>query len=309
MPRSTPSGQHLPILPDEILDILKPRPGQVIVDATLGYGGHSTLIYPHLQPRGRLFGFDIDREQLSLTAARMSDLGDGFEAIAGNFAGIVSPLAERGVLEVHGLLADLGMSSMQVDDPSRGFSFSRDGSLDMRMDRNRGETAAEFLQRIDQAALAQVLEEYGDEPQAEAIAKTIVRRRTEGPLTTTRQLAKLIEDEVPVRIIHGPNQPTPQQQRIRPIARVFQALRIVINRELSNLDALLRLAPGILAQGGVVAIMSFHSGEDRRVKAAFRDGLERGQYREISPDPIRASPSERYGNPRSRSAKLRWAKR
>jgi 16S rRNA (cytosine1402-N4)-methyltransferase len=205
------------------------------------------------------------------------------------------------------ILADLGMSSMQVDEPGRGFSFAREGPLDMRMDPTRGRSAAELLATLPAKDLAEAFREFGDEPQAEAIAAAIVAARSKSPPRTTTELANLIQQAAPVKVIHGPGQGTPRQQRIRPVARVFQALRILVNRELANLDALLRALPGCLKPGGRAAIISFHSGEDRRVKQAFRDGQRLGTYSKVSEEPIRASEQERWSNPRSRSAKLRWA--
>jgi 16S rRNA (cytosine1402-N4)-methyltransferase len=209
------------------------------------------------------------------------------------------------------LLADLGMSSMQVDDPERGFSFSRDGPLDMRMDRTRGRTAAELLNSLPETELAAAFRELGDEPQADRIGAAIVRRRAIQPLERTRELMDLILEAAPVAVNphHRKGEPTPRQQRIRPAARVFQALRIMVNRELANLQELLRVLPWCLRPGGRAAIISFHSGEDRLVKAAFKEGLRTGLYSKISEEPIRPSIGERMENPRSRSAKLRGATR
>jgi 16S rRNA (cytosine1402-N4)-methyltransferase len=176
------------------------------------------------------------------------------------------------------------------------------------MDRSRGKTAADLLNTVPAADLATAFRDLGDEPQADAIAKAIVAKRNAQPLTTTRQLADLIADAAPVRLEKGPGAPTPRQQRLRPAARVFQALRILVNRELANLTALLRVLPTALAPGGRACVISFHSGEDRLVKQAFRDGLRSDVYSAVCEDAVRATWAERQANPRSRSAKLRWAK-
>jgi 16S rRNA (cytosine1402-N4)-methyltransferase len=202
------------------------------------------------------------------------------------------------------VLADLGMSSMQVDDPGRGFSYVRDGPLDMRMDRSRGRTAAQVLNTIAEAELARALRELGDEPEAELIAAAIVRAR---PLERTTDLVRVITEAT--RAGSWRLHPTPGKWNLHPAARTFQALRILVNRELANLDQLLRVLPHVLRPGGVAAIISFHSGEDRLVKAAFKDGLRAGMYEAASDEPLRPGPGERYDNPRARSAKLRWARR
>jgi 16S rRNA (cytosine1402-N4)-methyltransferase len=206
------------------------------------------------------------------------------------------------------LIADLGMSSMQVDDAERGFSYARDGPLDMRMDRTRGRPASELLAAIEPADLARALRELGDEPAAEALAKVIVPAARRGELKRTGDLARLVQQTV-----GAPAQwklrPKPGKWELHPAARTFQALRILVNRELANLEQLLRLLPTVLRPGGRAAIISFHSGEDRLVKAAFREGRRAGAYDAGSDDPVRAGPRERESNPRSRSAKLRWVRR
>lgn len=209
---------------------------------------------------------------------------------------------------VDSLLADLGMSSMQVDDPTRGFSYVREGPLDMRMDRTRGRPAAELLASLSPQELARALREFGDEEQAERLAPAIVQAARTGELATTVQLAELIQRTLglrkPWKLRAGP-----KKWNLHPAARTFQALRILVNRELANLAHLLRILPDVLRPGGVAAIISFHSGEDRLVKTAFRQGLRAGIYSAIADEPIRAGEEERWTNPRSRSAKLRWARR
>jgi 16S rRNA (cytosine1402-N4)-methyltransferase len=292
----------------EVLAALDPKPGDVAVDCTLGRGGHAAEFLKRVGPDGWLIAFDLDPANLEPARERLSQIGENFDLHHGNFAGVANVLAAEN-LQADVLLADLGMSSVQVDLVERGFSFSRDGPLDMRMDPTRGRTAAELLATLSPQELATAFHELGDEPEAEKIAAAIAEHRKKKALTRTRELAELVREAAPVRIERGPNQPTERQQRIRPIARVFQALRILVNRELASLDALLRTLPSGLAPGGRAAIISFHSGEDRRVKAAFRAGMRAGVYEEISDLPIRATPQERFDNPRSRSAKLRWARR
>jgi 16S rRNA (cytosine1402-N4)-methyltransferase len=305
--RSTPEGEHRPVMLDEVFTALDPQPGQVIVDGTVGFAGHAAELLARVGPTGRLIGLDLDADNLPKARARLDAVGHPFALHHGNFAGLAQVLAAEGLLAVDAVLADVGVSSMQIDDPDRGFSYSRDGPLDMRMDRSRGKTAAQLLNTLPEAEIARALREYGDEPQADAIAAAVVAHR---PLERTRELAELIARAAPVTIERpGPGVPTPRQQRLRPAARVFQALRILVNRELANLAHLLRVLPDVLKPGGRAAVISFHSGEDRLVKQAFREGLRAGVYAAVRADAVRASEKERVVNPRSRSAKLRWARR
>jgi 16S rRNA (cytosine1402-N4)-methyltransferase len=304
--RSTPAGEHRPVLLKEVLTALRPAPGEVAVDCTLGWGGHAVELLRRIGPNGRLIGFDLDGENLPHVQERLSALGFPFSLHHSNFAALPALLAQEGLDGTDLLLADLGMSSMQVDDSGRGFSYRRDGPLDMRMDRQRGRSAAQLLATLDQAALAEALRELGDEPHADKIAAAVVAARSESPPQTTAELAQLISEAV------GQTgtwrlQPQPGKWELHPAARTFQALRILVNRELANLEQLLRVLPTCLRPGGRAAIISFHSGEDRLVKAAFRDGLRTGVYRAVGDEPVRASSDERFSNPRSRSAKLRWA--
>jgi len=306
-PRSTPDGEHRPVLIDQCLRVLNPQPGQTFVDCTLGFAGHSAEILARLGPSGLLVATDLDPLNLPRATEKLEALRLPFVAHQGNFAGLSAVLAAAGVGQVDGLLADLGMSSMQVDDPERGFSFMRDGPLDMRMDRSRGRTAAELLNTLPEAELAAAFTELGDEPEAEKIAAGIADHRSAKPFERTTELRAVIEAAAPVTPILGPGFGSARKQVMLPTTRVFQTLRILVNRELANLSQLLRVLPTILKPGGVVAIISFHSGEDRLVKTAFRDGLRAGIYSAASDDPIRPSDEEKLDNPRSRSAKLRWA--
>jgi len=305
--RSTPAGGHRPVLLAEVLSVLAPPSGAVIVDATVGAGGHAVELLRAAGPTGKLIGLDRDPEHLELARARLAETGLPFALHHANFAGLPAVLAAEGVEAVDAVLADLGMSSMQVDDPGRGFSYVRDGPLDMRMDRTRGRSAADLLATIDREELAAALAELGDEPQAAVIAAAIVKARKQQPLERTAQLAQLIRDAVGKQ--HWQLRPAPGRWEIHPAARTFQALRLLVNRELPVLEQLLRLLPYCLRPGGKTAIISFHSGEDRRVKAAFRTGLQDGTYAAISATPLRASFAERGSNPRARSAKLRWGQK
>jgi 16S rRNA (cytosine1402-N4)-methyltransferase len=310
-PRSTPAGEHRPVMLDEVLAALNPLPGDVVVDGTLGFGGHAVELLKRIGPTGKLIGFDLDPGNLPNVRERLEEVGHPFSIHHGNFAGLAKVVGEESPDGCDCLLADLGMSSMQVDDPARGFSFMRDGPLDMRMDQSRGRTAAELIATLSQEELAEAFLELGDEPDAGKIAAAIVEVRKHTSIGFTRQLMKLIREAAPVKVNPHPlkGQPKPWQQKVRPTARVFQALRILVNRELTNLQELLRVLPYCLKPGGRAAIISFHSGEDRIVKSAFKEGLRAGVYAEASEEPIRSTYEERGANPRSRSAKLRWARK
>jgi 16S rRNA (cytosine1402-N4)-methyltransferase len=306
-PRSTPPGEHRPVLLDEVLAALDPSPGAVIVDCTVGWAGHSVELLRRAGPTGRVIGLDLDADNLPRARERLEAVGFPFSLHHANFAALPSVLAAEGVEAVDCLLADLGMSSMQVDDAERGFSYVRDGPLDMRMDRSRGRPASQLLATMPEEELARALRDLGDEPEAERLAAVIGAAAQRGELQRTRDLARVIMEVTkaePWRL-----HPRPGKWNLHPAARTFQALRILVNRELANLEQLLRVLPAVLRSGGRAAIISFHSGEDRLVKAAFRDGQRAGTYAAIAPEPIRATLEERAANPRSRSAKLRWARR
>jgi 16S rRNA (cytosine1402-N4)-methyltransferase len=296
----------------EVLQFLKPYSGEVALDCTLGFGGHARALAEQLGPGGHIIGLDLDPEGLDRARAILSTAGARASVFCANFASAPQVLATMGLQLVDMVLADLGMSSMQVDDPERGFSYARDGRLDMRMDRSRGRTAAQVLATISQEDLARALHRVGDEPLANEIANAIAEYRKQAPLERTIQLADLVARTV------SPAADGSSKWRLRvprgrwkshPAARTFQTLRILVNRELANLEHLLRILPGILRPGGRVAIITFHSGEDRLVKSYFRDALASGRYQAIADHPIRPSESEKLANPRARSAKLRWAVR
>jgi len=295
----TPAGTHRPIMVMEILEVLAPQPGEVAVDCTLGYGGHTLEILKRIIPGGRLLGLDTDPIELPKTEARLRALGFGpevFTAHRSNFAGLPQVLAGAGLEGADLMLADLGVSSMQIDDPLRGFSTKADGPLDMRMNPQRGQSAAALLAKIQAAALAEMLVTHADDPNASTLAPILAGRK----LRTTAELANAIRSALP-RLMKDEVDLT--------IRRVFQALRIAVNDEFSALDSLLRVLPTCLRPGGRVAILTFHSGEDRRVKKAFEAGSQAGVYAEISREVGRPSPEERRANPRSSPAKLRWARK
>jgi 16S rRNA (cytosine1402-N4)-methyltransferase len=304
--RSTAAGAHVPVLLAEVLRLIDPQPGHVVADCTLGFAGHALPLLERVGPAGLLVGLDLDPANLEPAREKLSGTGNPFHLHHGTFAGLQTALGEAGQWQVNALLADLGMSSMQVDDRRRGFSFMRDGPLDMRMDPTRGPTAADLLNTLPAADLAAAFRDLGDEPRAEAVAVAVAAAR---PVTTTSQLRELIDRAAPVQVLRGVGFPPERKQLLAPATRVFQALRMLVNREKPALEQLLRALPQVLAPGGVAAVIGFHSGEDRLVKAAFRAGRRDGTYSAGSDDPVRPTPAERLANPRSRSAKLRWVRR
>jgi 16S rRNA (cytosine1402-N4)-methyltransferase len=306
--RSTPAGQHLPVLLSEVLVALAPTEGNVIVDCTTGWAGHACELLRRIGSNGRVIALDLDPENLPTARERLGQVGHPFSVHHMNFAGLPGVLANEGIESVDGVLADLGMSSMQVDDADRGFSYARDGPLDMRMDRTRGRPASAVLASIAPEELARALRELGDEPEADRLAPVLVEAARAGALQRTGDLVSVIQKALDAPA-NWKLHPKPGKWNLHPAARTFQALRILINRELANLEQLLRVLPTVLRSGGRAAIISFHSGEDRLVKTAFRDGLRLGVYGSVTEEAIRATFAERQANPRSRSAKLRWARR
>lgn len=313
----TPAGTHVPVLVAEIVAALRPGPGDVLVDCTLGYGGHAAALLSGIGPTGRLIGLDVDHVPLQLTAQRLGGVLHDPAGPTGrshpprislhrcHFAGLGKVLARERLDGCDIILADLGSSSMQLDDPARGFSYKHDGPLDMRMDERLPITAADLLATLSLDELSAMLRELADEPDHDGIAREIVRRRAIQPITRTRQLARLI------LAVKGRPQPaapeTPAAVERHPAALTFQALRMRVNDEVGGLQQFLRIAPYCLRAGGRLGIVSFHSGEHRRVQQAFRCGLDAGVYAQISETPLCPTPQEITANRRSRAARLRWA--
>ena len=300
----TPAGMHIPICVKEILEILDPKPGETGLDATLGFGGHAQVLLARLAPGGRLFATDVDPIELPRTTARLRGLGFSEEAFIPrrmNFAGIMGLLPEAGG-GFDFVLADLGVSSMQLDNPARGFTYKFDGPLDLRLNPSRGAPASELLKSISLKALTALLAENADEPHAEAIARAIKGSLT--AIATTVQLSGTVR----AALEKLPSKETDTAIK-RSLQRTFMALRIGVNEELSVLDRFLTALPWCLKPGGRAAILSFHSGEDRRVKKAFAKGEAEGIYSGVAPTCLRPSPEEEKKNSRSSSAKLRWAVR
>jgi 16S rRNA (cytosine1402-N4)-methyltransferase len=293
----TPAGSHRPIMVAEVLAVLDPQPGEIAVDATLGYGGHAREILSRLRPGGRLLGLDADLIELPKTEARLRALGFDertFTAHRTNFAGLPQLLARMEIAGVDLILADLGVSSMQLDDPRRGFSLKLEGPLDLRMNPERGSPASILLEKLSPEKLGRMLLENSDESHP-ALAAALAG----GTFPTTRALADAVRAALPS---------LKEAERELSVRLVFQALRIAVNDEFSALNAFLRNLPACLNPGGRVAILTFHSGEDRRVKKAFEAGLREGHYVEIANEVARPGSEERRANPRAISAKLRWAR-
>ena len=299
----TPAGMHISIMVQEILDVLQIQPGQTGLDATLGYGGHTRRMLECLQGQGHLYATDIDPVESEKTRARLEALGYGPDLLTirrMNFAQL-DQVAPGEPFDF--VLADLGVSSMQIDDPERGFTFKHDGPLDLRLDPTAGTTAAQRLRELTEEELSAMLVENADEPYAEPIARAVMRVFQQGGrIDTTRQLAAVVETALAF---------LPAAERKEAVKkscqRTFQALRIDVNSEFEVLYSFLEKLPGVLKPGGRVAVLTFHSGEDRLVKKAFRQGLRDGVYSEVAQEVIRPSAQECFQNPRARSTKLRWA--
>jgi 16S rRNA (cytosine1402-N4)-methyltransferase len=291
--------RHVPVLPVETLDLLNPASGEVFVDCTVGAGGHARLLAERVAPNGRLIGLDQDAAMLALARPRLEGLP--VTLVQANFDQLRQALDNLNIPAVDGVLADLGFSSDQLEDPARGLSFLQPGPLDMRLDQTIGETAAELLHRLDERELADVFWHYGEERFSRRIARKIVETRRHEPLETTEQLAELVRRCVPRTKGKGW-----KTKPIDPATRAFQALRIAVNDELGALERLLAELPRVVKPGGRVAIISFHSLEDRRVKQAFRD---KTVWAALTKKPVTAGEDETRRNPRARSAKLRAARR
>jgi len=303
--------EHLSVMPAEVLEYLAPRPGGTYLDGTLGGGGHASLILEACGPDGRLFGFDRDMTAIGAASARLATFADRFRALCGNFADMEGVLGSIGVASIDGFILDLGVSSHQLDTAERGFSFQKDAPLDMRMDRGRGETAADLVNRLSHGELARIIREYGEDRWAGRIASRICEARETGEISGTLHLAEIVKGAIPRKA---------WEERIHPATRTFQALRIVVNDELGSLEIGLAAAVRLLRPGGRGVVISFHSLEDRIVKQMFRrlsTGCicpkelpvcscgHRPEVRVLTSRPVLATEDEVAQNPRSRSAKLR----
>ncbi|GIW46646.1 MAG: ribosomal RNA small subunit methyltransferase H [Deltaproteobacteria bacterium] len=306
---------HKPVMVREVIEFLNPSPGGIYVDATLGLGGHTEAILKASGAKARVIGFDVDEQALSLAKKRLCAFSENVVFVNENFSRIEEVLKSLGIEEVDGVVADLGLSSFQLEGSKRGFSFLRDEPLDMRMDKRIGVTAFNLINELDFEELYNIFKTYGEERWARRIARCIIRYRSQKPIKTTLELAEIVSEAIPKRF---------HPRGIHPATRVFQALRIAVNKELENLEVFLRKAIPLLKRGGKIAVISFHSLEDRKVKNVFREfslscicppGLpvcgcgRRGMLRVLTRSPVRPSSQEVSNNPRARSAKLRVGER
>ena len=291
---------HKPVMLAEVMKYLKAKPGDVVVDCTVGGGGHSKAICEQIKPKGRLIGVDQDKEAIDRTDNNLREFKGLYSLINDNFQNLNNILDNLKITKVDGILFDLGLSLFQIETPQRGFSFRHNGPLDMRMDKRISLKASELINRLSQNEIGDILRTYGQEPFSNAIARHIVRARKKSFINTTAQLAEIIIKAVP---------PKQRYRRINPATRTFQALRIVVNRELEVLEEALSKAVTYLNSAARICVISFHSLEDRIVKNQFKQYSRQGIVRIINKKPIVTSYPEIAGNPRSRSAKLRVAER
>ena len=304
----TPASTHIPVLTEEILDSLRPAHGEVVVDCTVGYGGHASEFIKRIGPTGKLIALDVDGTELERTRQRLSKTNTPVSFYRSNFAGIGNALNKEKLPGFDIIFADLGVSSMQIDNPDRGLSYKYNGPLDMRMDNRLKQTVADLLNTLSEEQLTKAFWDLSDEPDSQDIANQIVIHRDDRKITQTSQLVQIVFDA------KGIDRKTWRRQRrtekissLHPAALAFQALRILVNDEIGCLKELLRVAPYCLRPGGRIGIISFHSGEDRIVKHAFRDGLRDGIYLSAAKDAVVPKSKEANSNPRSKSAKFRWA--
>lgn len=291
---------HVPVMPDEVLKLLAPKPGQDFIDGTLGGGGHAEKILEATAPNGRLLALDLDPEALKAASERLKSFGDGAVFVQGNYREVDTYAKKHGFESVDGALLDLGVSSHEFDTAERGFSFRKEGPLDMRFSSDQEFTAATIVNSWLPEKLEEIFREYGEEKFAKRIAEAIVRQRTEERITTTTQLEKIIWGAVPAEARHG---------KIHPATRVFQALRIAVNDELGALSEALPKLVKRLKVGGRIAVISFHSLEDRIVKQFFVEEEKAGRLQRLTKKPVTPTDAEVTQNPRARSAKLRVAER
>jgi 16S rRNA (cytosine1402-N4)-methyltransferase len=298
--RAEAAMRHDPVMVREILEALALKPGDVVVDGTIGLAGHSLQFAKLIHPGGIIVGFDWDQAMLAEARQRLSSVQQVRTVLIHDDYRMLAHHLDELTLSANGILLDLGLNLAQIEDPERGITFSQDGPLDMRMNRSKGEPAAALLNRLSSNEIEQFLHEFGDERWARAIARKIVERRSERPLRTTNDLVDCVLAAVPAGA---------RDKRIHPATRTFQAIRIAVNKELDDLEGVMKDAAGSLAEGGTLAVLSYHSGEDRAVKHAFRELSAGEEYEELYRKPLVASAEEIASNPRSRSAKLRALRR
>jgi 16S rRNA (cytosine1402-N4)-methyltransferase len=292
---------HIPVLVQEVVEYLQCGPGRVFLDCTVGTGGHAEAILNASEPDGQLIGLDWDEMALNTARERLRVFGPRVALFHEDFRRMESVLDVQGIHQVDGILFDLGVSSLQLSDPQRGFSFQDNGPLDMRMDHRNKRTAADWVNRLSEKELMDILYHYGEERWSRRIARAIVRERARSPIQTTKQLSGIVIKAVP---------PVARSGRIHPATRTFQALRIAVNHELENLSDAIGSAAGQLRTGGRLCVIAFHSLEDRIVKHTFREmGKETGPIRVVTRKPVRPAETEICRNPRSRSARLRVAEK
>ncbi len=292
---------HIPVMLEEVMKFLDPKQNDVVVDGTLGLGGHAEAILKRIGPRGRLIGIDRDERSLGMAKERLRPYAEQSHFVQGDFRDLDRILKDLGITQVNGIILDFGISSFQLDDPQRGFSFQTEGPLDMRMDQNNPYSAFDLVNSASEKELTVVLRDYGEERWHDRIARTIVRQRAAHPISTTGELREVILKAVPSRKGKG--------ERIHPATRTFQAIRIAVNRELESIDIVLKKCVDLLAPGGRIAVIAFHSLEDRIVKQQFRALAQDGKVKLVVKKPLRPSEKECQENSRARSARLRIAER
>ncbi|MBA7530875.1 Ribosomal RNA small subunit methyltransferase H [subsurface metagenome] len=294
----TPKRLHQPVLIKEVIELLQPRPGKILVDATIGSGGHSELLLGLIESSGKLIGIDRDKETLNIARERLKNYQTQLILLCDNFINLPHILKELDIEKVDGVLLDLGISSQQLSDAERGFSFQQDGPMDMRMSRTSRLKASDIINKYSPERLVKIFQDYGEERWSKRIARNIIGARTRKRIERTRELVEIIQRAVPFK-----------KTRIHPATRVFQALRIEVNGELDNLRQFLKEPERYLKTGGRLAIISFHSLEDRLVKESFREKIKQDVFKRITKKPIRPEQEEVLTNPRSRSARLRAVER
>lgn len=291
---------HTPVMLKEVLDYLNLSSGKVIVDATIGTAGHSLAILGRIMPGGKLIGIDRDHESLAVAKDRLRDFSGSARLVHGNFIDLEDILGRLKIKKIDGILFDLGISSFQLENAERGFSFQNDGPLDMRLDRQSFISAYDLINNLNEEEISNLLKAFGQERWHNRIARLLVRKRQIQPITTTSQLSSIVIEALPYRY---------RYYRIHPATRTFQAMRIAVNRELESLDTTIEKAIGLLNEKGRICVISFHSLEDRLAKLSFRKCASLGLIKIITPKPLATSVEEIKDNPSSRSAKLRVAER